>query len=98
MEDHYKTNYTDLLPYSGYPPENFIQISLWLANNKIQYLMESSPKKNSKQKALDHLVVLSTDEINLKINKQTFNQFIWQGEFVSHKHFMTIFDIIIHES
>lgn len=97
MEDHYKTNYTDLFPYSGYPPENFIKISLWLAHNKIQYLMESSPKRNSEQKALDHLVVLSTDEINLKISKQTFDQVIWQGEFVCHKHFMTIFDIIIHE-
>lgn len=97
MEDHYETNYTDLLPYRGYPPENFIKISLWLANNKIQYLMEPSPKKNSKQKALDHLVVLSTDEINLKISKQTFDQVIWQGEFVCNKHFMTIFDIITHE-
>jgi len=97
MEDHYKTNYTDLLPYIGYPPENFIKISLWLANNKIRYLMESSPKKNSEQKALDHLVVLSTDEINHKNSKQTFHQVMWQGEFVCHKHFMTIFDIIIHE-
>lgn len=60
--------------------------------------MESSPKKNSEQKALDHLVVLSTDEINHKISKQTFDQVMWQGEFVCHKHFMTIFDIIIiHE-
>lgn len=59
--------------------------------------MELSPKQNSEQKPLDHLVVLSTDEVNHKISKQTFDQVMWQGEFVCHKHFTIIFDIIIHE-
>lgn len=87
MEDLHKTTAICYLTVAIH--QKILKICLWLANNKIGYLVKSSKKKKKKIQITQWYCPLMKINIH-NIGKQTFDT----GEFVCHKHFMITFNII----